>query len=94
VNTEPLHTFLRIACHEDSDWLPDAVEAIRKRPRTDYAVELRRQLQDPVLLDQISDPSVLEDITGYDFDSREDARHWLDALYRHIFEDGPPPDSV
>jgi hypothetical protein len=94
VNTEPLHTFLRIACHEDSDWLPDAVEAIRKRPRTDYAVELRRQLQDPVLLGHFSDPSVLEDLTGYDFDSREDARQWLDALYRHIFEDGPPPDLV
>ena len=82
-----------MVCHEDSDWLPDAVEAIRKRPNTDYAYELRRQLQDQETLAYLSDPLVLEELTGYDFESREDARHWLDALYRHVFENGPPPDS-
>lgn len=48
-------------------------------------------LQDEKNIDTQSDRSVLGALTGFGVETGEGARACLQQLYRHAFENGPPP---
>lgn len=88
---EPLYSFLTIDCNAESYLLDETAEVLRTNPDSDYSLSLFGQLKDPTLLEKLSDPKVLERMTGYGFESVRDTRAWLNAVRRYVFENGPPP---
>lgn len=88
---QPLSGFLRIDCNAETYLLSEVVEARRRNVNPEYFERLAMQLKDPVLVESLSDPALLEKLTGYGFETRRGARMWLQRLYLHVFEDGPEP---
>lgn len=87
---EPLFSFLTIDCYAENYMLDESVAVLRAHLSDEPANTLRRQLQDPDILEHLSDHKLLEHLTGYGFETESEARRWLSLLYRYIFENGPP----
>lgn len=88
---EPLYSFLRIECNSETFLLGDIAATQRKHPDSEYFKRLYTQMNDPKLLAVLSDPKLLESLTGYGFETALGAKTWLDRLRRYVFENGPPP---
>lgn len=87
----PLYSFLRIQCHAETFLLDDVIKVQREYSDSKYFKDLHAQLSDPYLLAALSDPKVLENLTGYGFETALGARTWLERLRQYVFENGPPP---
>ena len=91
----PLADILHRHCNVNA-YTANWSEALRKElfapGKSEVEMAFRHQLRDAILYDTIG-PKEYEQLTGEDFDTRQDLKKWLSLLWKEIYSNRPVSDD-